>query len=64
MKLFAYFVSFITLFLSFVDANSVGGWHKLPADDQGARAAAAFAVRESTQRENVKFVVVSAKGQV
>jgi hypothetical protein len=44
--------------------DAVGGWRDMPVTDEGVQAAAAFAVRTSTRRENVKYTIIAAKAQV
>ena len=50
--------------LAITSVSAVGGWSEKPVDDPGVVAAAAFAVRTSTQRENVKYDIIKAEAQV
>lgn len=60
------FFSIFAIFLGFIPASAaaLGGWRDVPIDDPGVVAAAAFAVRQSTQREGVKYDIIKAESQV
>ena len=63
MKILSFF-ALLAGFLASSAASSVGGWSDVPVDDPGEVSAAAFAVRETSHRENVPYRIVKASGQV